>query len=342
MTRLRLSTIIPCRNEAAHIEQLLESLAGQDFKDHEIVIVDGQSTDSTSTLVDHYLTTHPGLPIKLIKNSRGTISAGLNLGIRQATGEIIVRLDGHSHPPADYLSRCVEVLETSGATMVGGAWSIQPGAPDVVAHAIACAVSSRLGAGDALYRLGSTHLAQEVDTVPFGCFHRRTWEKLGGYDETLLSNEDYEFNLRVRRSGGRVYFDPRIRCDYFARTSLIALARQYSRYGWWKAQVLKRYPGSLRLRQALPLLWSGSGLILGGAAVLTPPIRLGVLLLWTAYLAVLILGAGSLTWQRRKGADFWLALMLAYLVIHFSWGLGAWGGILWGNLVRAEKVILDP
>ena len=340
MSSPRLSIIIPCRNEAAHIEQLLAALVRQDFKDFEIIIADGHSTDGTPALVKRYVLAHPDLSIRLIHNSAGTIPAGLNGGIQAAVGEVIVRLDGHSRPAPDYLSRCLAALQNSGATVVGGAWNVQAGASSVVAAAIAGAVSSRLGAGDALYRLSSTPQPREVDTVPFGCFYRRTWEQLGGYNESLLSNEDYEFNLRARLSGGRIYFDPRIHCDYFARTSFSALARQYGRYGWWKARMLKRYPGSLRLRQALPLVWTGGSLLIGVLAWLIPTLRLAVLLLGSIYFAILMYGAGSLTLRHSQGVRFWFALVVAYLVIHYSWGLGAWWGLLPGHRLQAEKVFV--
>jgi succinoglycan biosynthesis protein ExoA len=340
MSSPHVSIIIPCRNEAAHIEQLLAALAGQDFKDFEIIIADGHSTDGTPALVKRYQQVQPDLSIRLIQNLSGTIPAGLNCGIQAAAGEVIVRLDGHSCPASDYVSRCVAALHHSGATVVGGAWNIQAGAPGVVAEAIAGAVSSRLGAGDAPYRLSSATQPCKVDTVPFGCFYRQTWERLGGYNETLLSNEDYEFNLRARLSGGWVYFDPRIRCDYFARASFSALAQQYARYGWWKVQMLKRHPGSLRLRQAVPFLWTSGSLLAGVMAGLIPSLRFATLLLGSIYFAVLLFGAGSVTLRSGKGVRFQFAVVVAYLVIHYSWGLGALWGLLPSHRHRPEKVFV--
>ena len=200
----RLSIVIPCWNEARHIGSLLEALDQQDCPGFEIVVVDEQSTDSTPDIVRQYAEAHPDLRLKLIPYPHRSIPAGLNLGIQHASGEIIMRLDGHSRPAPSYVSRCLATLEESGAAVVGGGCDIRPGAPGLVAQAIALAVSSPLGAGDALYRLRSAHQQSDVETVAFGCFHRRTWEAMGGYNENLLSNEDYEYNLRVRLRGGRV------------------------------------------------------------------------------------------------------------------------------------------
>ena len=133
--------------------------------------------------------------------------------------------------------------ETEAAN-VGGVWDIRPGGEGWVARSIAAAVAHRLGAGDAGYRAGAR--AGEVDTVPFGAFDRRWLERVGAFNEELLTNEDYEYNYRLRQAGGMIWLDPSIRCVYFARPTLSALARQYWRYGFWKAHMLTRYPRSLR------------------------------------------------------------------------------------------------
>ena len=331
----RVSVVIPSLNEARHIERLLDALRQQDWTDFEVIVADGQSTDGTPDIVCRYAWAHPDLCLKVVGNPLRSIPSGLNIGIASAAGEIIVRLDGHSRPAPDYLSRCVSVLTESGAAVVGGVWDVRAGGPDVVARAICLAVSSPLGAGDALYRLNATRQPQDVDTVPFGCFHRCTWQAVDGYDQSLLTNEDYEFNLRVRQRVGAVRLDPGIRSEYVARPTWGALVRQYWRYGWWKAQMLKRHPTSLRLRQAVPLAWSGGSLALLGLAAVWPPGRLVALGVWLVYLAILILAGGRLTVTApaRRWA-LWPTLAISYALIHFSWGLGAWAGLVLGRQRR--------
>ena len=136
---------------------------------------------------------------------------------------------------------------------MGGVWEIQPGGKTRLARAIALAAAHPFGVGDALYRLGAP--SGPVDTVPFGAYRRGLIKKIGAYDPTLLSNEDYEFNTRIRLNGGTVYLDNGVRCGYYARATLAGLARQYARYGFWKYQMLRRYPATLRWRQALPPLF---------------------------------------------------------------------------------------
>jgi len=174
---------------------------------------------------------------------------------------------------------------------VGGVWDIHPRNEKWIARSIAVAASHPLGVGDAQYRF--TNKAAYVDTVPFGAFKRDLIDKIGPFDETLLSNEDYEFNTRIRESGGRIWLDPSIRSIYYARPNLDELSRQYWRYGFWKAQMLKRYPKTLRLRQAIPPLFVLSLLIFAIAALLFPLAQW--LMFSEALLYILVLmGVGAL------------------------------------------------
>ncbi len=196
----------------------------------------------------------------MVKNSVRTIPSGLNQAIRESRGEIIVRLDAHSMPIPEYVERCVAAHEAGKGDNVGGVWDIRAGADTWIAKAISFAAAHPLGVGDAMYRLNAK--AGAVDTVPFGSFRRTLIDRIGAFDETLLANEDYEFNTRVRESGGMVWLDPSIRSVYFSRSTLGKLAHQYWRYGFWKFKMLKRYPHTLRWRQALPPLFVLSLLVL--------------------------------------------------------------------------------
>ena len=307
-----ISIIIPCRNEARYIRQVLDALRDQDFTDFETIIVDGDSDDETVSIVQQYSAQQP-LHLKLIHNPQRTIPSSLNLGIENASGEIIVRLDAHSRPAKNYLSACLNALDESGAEVVGGAWDVKAGDDTIIAAAIAAAVSSPLGAGDAAYRLNQNQ-ARDVDTVPFGCFRRGTWESVGGYNEELFANEDYEFYFRLRQRGGRIYFDPKIRCEYYAASTLRALAQQYWRYGWWKAQMLRRHPRSIRARQLIPIAWS----VLSLLALIIPALWI----VWGIYLTVVLIESI----RQSREARHILPLACAYVIIHFAWGWGSWVG----------------
>ena len=253
------SIIIPCYNEQSTIQLLLNALYSQtvSHRDMEVIVADGMSTDDTRDEVARFQQTHPKLQVRIVDNPRQNIPSGLNRALSTARGEFIVRLDAHSVPSSDYVSRCMDALQRGQGENVGGVWQIVPGGEGWLAYAIAVAAAHPLGVGDARYRY--TQQAQHVDTVPFGAFRKKLFDQIGMFDETLLTNEDYEFNVRIRGSGGRVWLDPTIRSTYFARPTLVALARQYARYGFWKARMLRQYPNAIRWRQALPLvLWPQS------------------------------------------------------------------------------------
>jgi len=315
------SIIIPCFNEEKTIGLLLEAIYQQSYPrpSLEVIIADGQSTDRTREVILVFQQTHPDLEVKLVDNIRRNIPAALNTAIMNARGEIIVRLDAHSAPAQDYVERCVRGLQSGLGDNIGGVWDIRPGNSNWIGRSISAAASHPFGVGDAHYR----HASQpaEVDTVPFGSFFRGLIDKIGGFDETLLTNEDYEFNTRIRLSGGRVYLDPMIRSQYYARPDLQGLARQYFRYGYWKYRMLRRYPSTLRWRQALPPVFV-AGVILS--------IILGLFFGWARffltaglglYLLVMVLAAIPYAIKRKDG-QLMAGIPLAILTMHFCWGFG--------------------
>jgi glycosyltransferase involved in cell wall biosynthesis len=321
------SVVVPCYNEQATIRTLLEAVYTQTYprQDIEVIIADGRSTDRTRAEIAAFQSLHHDLQVNVVDNRKQTIPAGLNQAILAAQGEYVVRLDAHSAPYPDYVSRCVEALAAGLGDNVGGVWEICPGGENWQARAIAAAAAHPLGVGDARYRLGGP--AQAVDTVPFGAFRRALIDRIGLFDESLLTNEDYEFNVRVRRAGGRVWLDPAIRTTYYARNSFGALARQYWRYGYWKARMLRRYPETFRWRQ------------LAGAFVLSFLILglLGFAFAWARWLLALevalytlaLLVAGVQTTRREGDLAMLVGVPLAIAIMHFTWGTA----FLW-SLIR--------
>ena len=329
------SIIVPCYNEQATIRLLLDAIVGQTVpnRDIEVIIADGRSTDQTREIVTAFQCDHPDLLVRLIDNPQRNISAGLNCALSAADGRYIIRLDAHSVPTPAYVATCIEDLEAGRGENVGGVWQIRPGGAGLMPSAISLAAAHPLGVGDALYRYATE--PGYVDTVPFGAFRRELFERFGQFDETLLSNEDYEFNARLRPGGGRVWLDPRIRSAYFARSSLSALGKQYWRYGYWKLRMLRRYPKTLRFRQAAPPVFVISLIVLLLSS-------LWFSLAWRLLAAELIvyflaLAVGSLKPARRAGsAGLLLAIPLAIATMHLSWG----AGFLWsffGSFIKRVK-----
>jgi glycosyltransferase involved in cell wall biosynthesis len=316
------SVVIPCRDEAEFIEELLDAVRAQDLAPVETILVDNGSTDGSVEIVNAYAARYPGMRLRVLHCARPGAAAAMNTGIRAATGDVIVRIDGHSVPWPDYIRRAVAHLAEPKAGVVGGVWEIVPGAKTVRARAIALAVRSRLGSGGAAYRHREAIQApKDVDTVPFGCYTRALWKDLNGYDDDLLVVEDGDFNYRVRQAGYRVILDPEIRCKYFPRRRMRTLGRQYLRYGWWKIPMLLRHPGAIRIRQLIPLGFVTTIVLLAILSVFVSAAQVILLALFAVY-GTAILGSALYVALRASELKLWLPIATAFTIIHFAWGLG--------------------
>lgn len=334
---LAVSVIVPCRDEEATIELLLGAIDRQTFPhdQFEVIIADGLSTDQTRQVIENYSNTHKDLQIKVVDNPKRIIPSALNCAIKASSGRYIVRLDGHSMPYPDYLEKCFQELEAGCGENVGGIWEIQPGfkgseKPSWIARGIAAATAHPLGVGDAHYRF--TDKPQNVDTVPFGAFQKQLVDRIGYFDETLLTNEDYEFNVRIRQSGGKIWLNPAIRSVYFARSTLTALIKQYWRYGYWKGQMLLRYPETLRWRQILPPLFVASLIAISVFAIFNSWFRMLWFLQVGLYALSLLVVGIQVSWLKK---DFLLVISmpLAIASMHLTWGFG----VLWSILTSFTK-----
>ena len=317
----RVSIIVPCYNEEATIQLLLKSIYDQTYSHHEmeVVLADGVSTDQTRAEVAAFQLKYPDLLVKVVDNPKRIIPAAVNTALAAAQGEFIIRLDGHSMPYPEYVKNCVADLEQGKGDNVGGVWEIQPAGPGLIARSIAAAAAHPFGVGDALYRF--TKRAGAVDTVPFGAFRRSLFEQVGHFDESLLTNEDYEFNTRIRQHGGVVWLDPAIRSVYFARASLPALAKQYWRYGFWKLRMLRRYPRTLRWRQALPPLFVLGCAGLALLSILLNTARWMLVIILVLYFTLLVIGSLPVAYRQRD-PRLLIGIPLAIATMHFCWGAG--------------------
>jgi len=328
----KVSVIVPCYNEQSTIRLLLEALRSQTFPraEMEVVIADGMSTDGTREAIAAFQKDFSDLKVCLVDNTLRAIPSGLNRAIEASHGEIILRLDAHSKPYPDYVQNCVNAHEAQRGDNIGGVWEIHPGAQTWIAKSVAVAASHPLGVGDAMYRLAAS--ASEVDTVPFGSYRRELIQKIGGYNESLFTNEDYEFNVRIRKSNGRVWLDPSIRSVYFARSTLLELIRQFWRYGFWKWRMLRRFPDTLRWRQALPPLFVVSLIGLAFVSIFLPGASRVLIAELILYFSVLSLAGLHAAVKKRK-PFLLLGLPLAISAMHISWG----SGFLWSMLTSGKN-----
>lgn len=319
-----ISVIMPIRNEADFIERSLEAVLMQDYPRDcfEVLIADGMSTDQTRTIVEATAAQHPDISVRIIDNPRQIVPTGFNAALAHARGEIIVRVDGHTIIEPNYIRECVAALDRSDADNVGGKMDAVGTTP--FGRAVALATSSPFGVGDARFHYSNRE--EPVDTVYMGAWRRKVFERLGGFDEELVRNQDDEFNYRIRRAGGKVILSPRIRSKYFNRSAPRALWRQYYQYGFYKVRVLQKHPAQMRPRQFVPPLFVLSVVVGAVLASFSNLLRR----LWTAGLAAYGLAnlAASIKLARAHGWEHLKRLPLVFFILHFSYGLGFLAGLV--------------
>jgi GT2 family glycosyltransferase len=257
----------------------------------------------------------------LLDNLDRVPAGGLNRAVATTDSEIVLRVDAHAEVPEDFVERSVAALDTSGADCVGG-W-VETIGNGPTGRAIAVAMASRLGAGNATYRMGGS-MAGEVDTVMFGAYRRSVFQRIGSFDVSLVGAEDDEFNFRLTSSGGRIWFDPAIRSRYFCRDSFAKLARQFRGYGRGKARVFRKHRSLPTLRAlapiALVLATSGSALLSAARRDVRPVLAV------TGPYALAVTATGTAL-GRRHEADGW-RVAVALTTMHFSYGIGFVQGIM--------------
>jgi glycosyltransferase involved in cell wall biosynthesis len=323
----RVSVVIPMRNEAAHIGKCIDSVLAQDYPADrlEIIIVDGDSDDRSAEVLAAY-----GTRLRVLHNPSRIVPTAMNIGIRDAGGEIIARVDAHTLLAADYIRTGVETLQRTGADNVGGPMHAVGGGR--FGDAVARAMASRFGIG-AYFHFATED--REVDTVYMGMYPRAVFERIGLFDEELVRNQDDELNYRLRKAGGRIFITTRMRSRYQNRQSLKTLARQFFQYGLWKIRVLQKHPRQMSLRQFVPPLFVLSLVVSGLLVPWLRPARW----LWVAIIAgyASALAAVSAGVARRHRWRDLLLLVVAFATMHVSWG----SGFLFGLLRFADRWFSD-
>jgi GT2 family glycosyltransferase len=335
------SVVMPVRNEGGFIARSVGAVLAQTYPSdrYEVIVADGQSTDDTRTRLDALARAHANL--RVIENAGRIVSTGLNAALRVARGDIVVRVDGHCEIAPDYVERCVAHLREPGVHIVGGPLTTLGQTP--TAQAIAAAMSSPFGVGNAAFRTGQ--VAAFVDTVAFPAFPRQLLADAGPFDEELVRNQDDEYNYRLRRMGARILLADDVRSRYYSRSSFRSLARQYFQYGYWKVRVMQKHPLQMRPRQFVPPLFVATLTAVGLLALWAPMARWALAAIVLAYAAATVAAAASTA--RREGWAHFLPLCLAFATLHLSYGAGFLYGLVrfagrWGDReTRATPPGLD-
>jgi glycosyltransferase involved in cell wall biosynthesis len=305
-----ISVILPVLNEEPHLAESVSAILSQDYiGSFEIILALGPSRDKTNVIAESLALRDSR--IKLVMNPTGKTAAGLNLAIAASENPVIVRVDGHAKIPNNYLSLAVTILRESGAVNVGGVMAAEGVTNFEIA--VSRAMRSALGVGASRFHTGGK--AGEADTVYLGAFRREAINAVGGFDERYTRAQDWELNHRLRKNGGKIYFDPRLQVTYRPRPNLKKLAKQYFQYGRWRRVVSRSHPGTVNLRYLAPpftLLGTITSLLLGfliDPFFFIPAAVYGIFLLISSILIA-------------KSVREAISLLAIIPTMHFAWGAG--------------------
>ena len=319
------SIIMPLYNEEKYISNCIDSLLRQTFckKNMEWIFVDGNSTDNTLNILKSYQKKYPDL-IHIYNNPKKIVPHAMNIGIKHAMGKYIIRLDAHADYNYDYIDKCVYYLEHTDADNVGGIARTKSNG--FIGDAIAMMLSSKFGVGNSQFRINGS--SGYVDTVPFGAFRREVFERLGGYDERLIRNQDNEMNYRIRKNGGKIFLSQEIQFTYYCRDTILGLVDMAIKNGKWNIITTYLCPGSMGIRHFIPLVF------LMSLCLFIPLAFLSNLFLYLLGLELLLyFGLGFIFAVKATiKVQYILLIIVLFPVFHLSYGYGSLIGIL--NLVN--------
>ena len=305
-----ISVILPVLNEEPHLAESVSAVLSQDYVGPlEIILALGPSSDQTNVIAESLA--QRDSRIKLVMNPTGKTAAGLNLAIAASNSPVIIRVDGHAKIPSNYLSLAVSILRESGAVNVGGVMAAEGVTKFEIA--VARAMRSPLGVGSSRFHTGGK--AGEVDTVYLGAFRREAINAVGGFDERYTRAQDWELNHRLRKNGGKIYFDPRLQVTYRPRPNLKKLTKQYFQYGRWRRVVSRSHPGTVNFRYLAPpftLIGTLTSLILGlllHSIFFLPAAVYGIFMFISSILIA-------------KSFREFFSLLSIIPTMHFAWGAG--------------------
>lgn len=315
------SVLIPVFNEEKYIEQCLCSLQSQTYPvdKMEWIIIDGDSKDRTRDIIERFKTNHP---IKLLINEKHSTPISLNMGVQEANGEFIIRLDAHSLYPEDYIMNCVECLLETNADNVGG-W-IRTESNGFVGNAIARVLSSPFGVGNSSFRTKQD--SAYVDTVPYGAFRKTVFEEIGWFNENLLRSEDNDINARIIENGGKIFLSEKINSVYYCRDNISDFLLQGLKNGNALFRTLRINPRAMRIRHYIPFTFLLSLLVLPFLYLVVPGIKWLLFLELTLYLVL------DLYFSFVKNNVFGFITLWLFPLYHLSYGLGSLLGLIGVNV----------
>jgi len=325
-TYMTISIICPVYNEEKYIEQCINSILSFDYHrdEMEVLFVDGKSTDSTRSIILSYIERFPF--IKLLDNPYKIVPYAMNIGIENAHGEVIIRLDAHAFYPSDYASKLVYQLDLLHADNVGAVCLTDVKEKTKVSTAIKEVLSQRFGVGNSLFRTGTDKI-MEVDTVPFGCFRKDVFTRFGLYDTRLVRNQDIELNKRIKRGGGKIFLISGVFCTYFARDNFKDFIKSNYGNGLWNILTVyfTKTSDSLSLRHYIPLFFMLSLLLPTIGALVWFPLIYITLFSCVSYMVLITVESINAV---RKSRVSYFHMVGAFIALHFPYGMGSLVGLI--------------
>jgi glycosyltransferase involved in cell wall biosynthesis len=326
------SIVIACRNEEKFIGKCLDSIMGQGYpKDKlEVLVVDGMSSDKTKEVVDEYTRDHPF--VQLLENPKKLTPFAMNIGIRGSKGDVIILVNAHSILDKSFLKNSIDYLNRTQADAVGGTLKTINEGSSLMAKAIPIATDCILGAGGKRYR-SRMEEGFVKDTLPYCAYRRELIEKIGCVDEDLIRDQDEEFNYRILKKGGKIFYSPHIKSYLFLRPSLKKLWKQHFQYGYFKPLVVQKVGSLMTWRQAIPSLFVGS-------LILTGILSFFIQYAWWCFLFILGCYAAvnlffSFLLSAKEDFRLFPFLVASFSILHVSYGIGYIKGIF--DFIVAKK-----
>lgn len=327
------SIICPIYNEEKYIKNCIESILNQDYPSNnfEVIFIDGLSIDNTREIILYYAKSYPN--IKLLDNPQKYVPQALNIGIKESTGDIIMRIDAHSTYPKNYISLLVKMLYDLKADNIGVCCKTLPSQNTITSISIAIASSHIFGVGNSKFRIGIKDIV-ETDTVPFGCYRRSVFDKIGYFDDELIRNQDDEFNGRLKKNGGKIFLIPDIEITYFARNSISKMFMMYYQYGLFKPLVNKKLGSPTTIRQLIPVLFVF--FIFGGVllSIYSHFILITLIIILSIYILISFYFSFEKAYE-KKNINLIFYMPLIFFLIHISYGIGYWVGMY--NILFKKK-----
>ncbi len=316
------SLIVPIRNEAGFIARTMDAILQQDYphEQMEILVAVGESTDGTPEIAAE-IAAQTNIPITIIRNPSGIVPTGFNLALRKSRGNIIVRVDGHTLIAGDYVRQCVAALQRTGAENVGG--RMDPIGTNAFGKAVALATSSPFGVGGSRFHYSTGE--EWVDTVYLGAWRRDVFDRIGGFDEEQVRNQDDEFNYRIASRGGRILLTPAIKSVYYTRSTAKLLWRQYYQYGYWKVRVVQKHPRQAKARHFVPAGFVLALSLLAGASIFSTAARGAGITVAGLYVVCNLAATVSASKGNRRAFPL---IAAAFAVIHIAYGAGFLMGLI--------------